>query len=372
LVEWRIDTAWGATHMARARILDAGIGVIGLTVVLGAMSVASAVFAPVAFALFLIALLWPLQKRLQTSMPRLPALAASILVLIATFVAFASLIAWGFGRVARWVIANMGRFQILYDQTAAWLEEQGIAVATLWADHFNTGWLLGLMQKLTNQVNTTLSFWVVVLIYVILGLLEVDGTAQKIGTLPNRTAVRVLVGGSAQTAARIRRYMAVRTLMSVLTGALVWIFAVAFGLPLAREWGVIAFALNYIPFIGPFVATLFPTLLAMVEFESWKAVLAVFAGLNVIQSIVGSYVEPRLSGTALSMSPFVVLFSIFLWTFLWGLSGTFIGVPITVAVLTFCAQHPDTRWLAVLLGSPNGKGTDVTDPAFQPEDRTRR
>lgn len=358
--------------MARARILDAGIGLIGLTVVLGAMSVASAVFAPVAFALFLIALLWPLQKRLQASMPRLLALAASVLVLVTAFVAFASLLAWGFGRVARWVIANIGRFQALYDRTTAWLEEQGIAVASLWADQFNVGWLLGLMQKLTSQVNTTLSFWVVVLIYVILGLLEVDGTARKIEALPSRTVVHVLSRGSAQTAARIRRYMAVRTLMSVLTGALVWIFAVAFGLPLAREWGVIAFALNYIPFIGPFIATLFPTLLAMVEFESWKAVLAVFACLNVIQSVVGSYVEPRLSGTALSMSPFVVLFSIFLWTFLWGLSGTFIGVPITVAVLTFCAQHPDTRWLAALLGSPDGKDTHVSDPAAGPEDRIPR
>jgi predicted PurR-regulated permease PerM len=317
-------------------------------------------------------LLWPLQKRLQAAMPRLLALAASVLVLVAAFVAFVALIAWGFGRVARGVIANIGRFQALYDRTALWLEEQGIAVASLWADHFNVGWLLGLMQKLTSQVNTTLSFWVVVLIYVILGLLEVDGTARKIEALPNRTAVRVLSGGSAQTAARIRRYMAVRTLMSVLTGALVWMFAVAFGLPLAREWGVIAFALNYIPFIGPFIATLFPTLLAMVEFESWKAVLAIFVGLNVIQSVVGSYVEPRLSGTALSMSPFVVLFSIFLWTFLWGLSGTFIGVPITVAVLTFCAQHPDTRWLASLLGSPEGKGTHMSDPATRPENRILR
>ena len=91
----------------------------------------------------------------------------------------------------------------------------------------------------------------------------------------------------------------------VLTGFLVWIFAVLFGLPLAREWGVIAFALNYIPFIGPFIATLFPTLLAMVEFDSWEAVAAVFAGLNAIQFMVGNYIEPRLSGTALSMSPFL-------------------------------------------------------------------
>jgi AI-2 transport protein TqsA len=369
LIEWRTGAARDRIRMARARILEAGIGLIGLVVVLGAMSIASSVFAPVAFGLFLIALLWPLQKWLQAWMPRLLALVASTLVLVAAFFAFASLVAWGFGRVARWVIANISRFQGLYDRMAAWLEEQGIAIASLWADHFNVGWLLGLMQKLTSQANTTLSFWVVVLVYVILGLLEVDGTARKIEALPNRTAVHVLKEGSAQAGARIRRYMAVRTLMSLLTGALVWIFAVAFGLPLAREWGVIAFALNYIPFIGPFIATLFPTLLAMVEFESWKAVVAIFVGLNVIQSVVGSYVEPRLSGTALSMSPFLVLFSIFLWTFLWGLSGTFIGVPITVAVLTFCAHHPDARWLAVLLGSPDDKGTDVIEPAPRLEDQ---
>jgi len=74
-----------------------------------------------------------------------------------------------------------------------------------------------------------------------------------------------------------------------------------------------------------------------------------FAFLNVIQFIVGSYIEPRVHGNALPISPFVVLFAVFLWTFLWGL---FVGVPVTIAILTFCAQHPSSRWLADLLGPP--------------------
>jgi predicted PurR-regulated permease PerM len=81
-----------------------------------------------------------------------------------------------------------------------------------------------------------------------------------------------------------------------------------------------------------------------------------------IQFIVGSYVEPRVSGTALAMSPFLVLFSIFLWTFLWGLPGTFMGVPITVAVLAFFAQHPNTRWLAMLFG-PSDMAADAKSQA---------
>jgi predicted PurR-regulated permease PerM len=115
---------------------------------------------------------------------------------------------------------------------------------------------------------------------------------------------------------------------------------------------MIAFTLNYIPFIGPFIATLFPTLLAMAQFNSWQAVLGLFACLNIIQFVVGSYIEPRVSGTMLSISPFIVLFAIFFWTFLWGLFGTFIGVPIALAVLSFCSQHSSSRWLAEMLGGP--------------------
>jgi predicted PurR-regulated permease PerM len=344
-------------------IRNAWIGLVGVVTVLAALKVASAVFAPVAFALFLITLLWPLQSWLQALIPRTFALLVSILVVVMAFFGFASLIAWGFGRVARWALANMSRFQVLYDRTTAWLEDQGIAVASLWTDHLNVGWLLGIIQKFTGHLNTTLSFWLIVLLYVILGLCEVEGTARKIKALPDQALACLLRNGSMQAAAKIRNFMAVRTLMSVLTGVLVWVFAAAFGLPLAREWGVIAFALNYIPFIGPFVATLCPTLLALVEFGSWKPVLVVFACLNVIQSLVGSYVEPRVTGTALAMSPFLVLFSVFLWTFLWGLPGTFIGVPITVAVLTFCAHHPGTRWLAILLGPPDNKEYDTKTDA---------
>ena len=139
--------------------------------------------------------------------------------------------------------------------------------------------------------------------------------------------------------------------MSVITGVLVWLLAYAMGLKLAAEWGVIAFTLNYIPFIGPFVATLLPTLYALAQFESLQSALLIFACLNVIQFVVGSYIEPRVAGRALAASPFMVLFSVFLWMFLWGLFGAFIGVPILIALLTFCAQYPSTKWLAGLLGA---------------------
>jgi predicted PurR-regulated permease PerM len=146
--------------------------------------------------------------------------------------------------------------------------------------------------------------------------------------------------------------------MSAVTGLLVGSFAWATGLPFALEWGVIAFVLNYIPFIGPFLATLFPTVIATIHFNSWPAIVGVFACLNVIQFIVGSYIEPRVAGSNLSISPPLVLFAIFLWTSLWGLFGTFIGVPITIAILTFCAQSDSTRWISDLLGTTSREQAD--------------
>jgi predicted PurR-regulated permease PerM len=91
-------------------------------------------------------------------------------------------------------------------------------------------------------------------------------------------------------------------------------------------------------------------LLAMTQFDSWQAVVGVFICLNIIQFVVGSYIEPRVAGHMLSISPMVVLFAIFFWTFLWGIFGTFIGVPIALAILAFCDQNPNSRWVSDLFG----------------------
>ena len=214
------------------------------------------------------------------------------------------------------------------------------------------GWMLRWAQQITGRVNTTLSFWLITLVYVILGLMEVDDLRRKAEAFVGPDEARALLSATEDTARKFRKYMIVRTQMSLATGLLVGAFACATGLQFAAEWGVIAFALNYIPFIGPFVATLFPTLLAMAQFATWQAVLGVFVCLNIIQFVIGSYVEPRVSGNVLSISPMVVLFAVFFWTFLWGLYGAFIGVPVTIAALTFCGHYPSTRWIADVFGGP--------------------
>src|SRR5215470_5579184 len=283
------------------RGLRASIGLSAAILVVTALNFSGPIVAPLAFALLIIAIIWPVQKRLQGFMPTLAALVLTMLGTVFVVTEFASLVTWGFGRVGRFIISDASRYQVLYGQVAEWLEGHGIAVAGLWAEHFNVAWMIGLFRDLTIRMNDMLSFSVVMLTYVVLGVLEVDVIAAKLRAAETGEFGNVLLTGATQTAAKFRRYMLVRTLMSVATGLLVWGFAAAVGLELAAEWGVIAFALNYIPFIGPVIATVFPTLFAVAQFGSLEMAVIVFVCLNLIQFIGGNYFEPKITGSTLAI-----------------------------------------------------------------------
>jgi predicted PurR-regulated permease PerM len=91
------------------------------------------------------------------------------------------------------------------------------------------------------------------------------------------------------------------------------------------------------------------TVFAAAQFETWQMAATVLAGTSIIQFAIGSYLEPLLAGASLAISPFVVLFAVFFWTLLWGIPGAFIGVPLTIALLTICGQYASTQWLPALL-----------------------
>lgn len=349
------------TEARSARVLGAPLVICATILLIFLLHQMRPVFAPLAFALLVIAIVWPVQRTLQQRLPKLVALALSALLTFLIVTIFASLIAWAFGRIVRDVAGNAAHFQMLHDQAVLWLEQRGVVVAGVWAEYFNMAWLVRIAQQLLSTINSTLSFSLVVVVYVILGLLEVDASARRLNAMTNRDLGQGLFAGIAGTGVKLRRYMAVRSLMSAATGILVWAFASVAGLQHAMEWGSIAFVLNYVPFIGPFVATIFPTLFAAAQFQSWEMVAIVFVCLNLIQFLIGSYLEPRIAGSALSISPFMVLFSVFFWTSLWGLAGAFIGVPVTIGLLTVCGQFQSSRWVVEMFGVSRRDLDRITD-----------
>jgi predicted PurR-regulated permease PerM len=205
------------------------------------------------------------------------------------------------------------------------------------------------LRAIGGSLQGVFSFFIVTFVFVILGLFEAAPLGQRLRRIGDGQSGAAAIDTAAEIAVRLQTYLLVRLGMSVLTGLAFWIFAALYGLELEREWGVIAFVLNFIPFIGSFVATLLPSIFAAAQFESLYAALVVFVALNVLQFIIGSYIEPRVTGTAVAVSPFMVLFAVFFWGVLWGVAGAFIGVPILIAFAVVCARYPATWSIAALL-----------------------
>jgi len=341
--------------MAQDQTVKILLTICTLLLVIAALFFARAIIAPVVFSLFIIAVAWPLQSALQRRLPKHLALIVTLAVILAIIGVLEYAIIWGFSRVARWLMSNTDRLQSLYTQATGWLEEHGISVTSLVTENFNPNWIIAAVREIGGRGYRLISFAVIAFTFTVLGLIEVDSVRKRVERLSNEHVRHSIQIASIDITAKFQRYMLVRTCMSVLTGLVVWCFALIAGIELATAWGTIAFALNYIPFIGPLIATIFPTLFALVQIGSWQLAILVFAGLNLIQFVIGSYLEPRIAGATVYMSPYIVLFAIFFWSFLWGIAGAFIGVPIVIALLTVCEQHKATEWIALLLAGGRDK-----------------
>jgi AI-2 transport protein TqsA len=354
-VSQRVAEACVSDRAASGRLATA-------VLVIALLHFAQSVFVPMTCSLFVIALVWPVQATLQRRVPKLLALLITLSLTIIVVVAIGSLTAWGFGKLAQWLFLNAGRLQTIYSGWVAWLEGHGVAIVGPITDRFDITWFVAFVQGVASRLSNLTGFAVLMFIFVMLGLLEVDDFKARLCQPAAQPLGERILRANREIGRKLRRFMLVRSFASVLTGLVVWGFARLAGLELAPAWGAIAFALNYIPFLGPLTATVFPTLFAIAQFESWQMAVVVFLSLNIIQFIIGSYLEPRLAGASLKISPFAVIFAVFFFSFLWGLAGAFIGVPVLIAFIVYCAEDPQSRWLAVLLS---------TSTAGQTEDRAQ-
>lgn len=121
-------------------------------------------------------------------------------------------------------------------------------------------------------------------------------------------------------------------------------------------WALLIFVLNFIPNIGSIVATILPSLLALVQFDSLTPFLIVLFGIGTIQFVIGNILEPNLMGHRLNISPLVIVLSLVLWGYLWGVPGLFLGVPMMVILIIVLYHFEDTRWVVML--SRDGKLRD--------------
>ena len=214
---------------------------------------------------------------------------------------------------------------------------QGIEVAPI---------ISNLAGTFTNMISNIL----LVMLYVLFLMLEQGTFTQKIAAIfPDSLKRESIMSILSHAQDDIQTYLWIKTVTSTLTGLVSYFILLMVGVDFAGFWAFTIFLLNFIPTVGSIIATLFPALLALIQFETLYQFFVVLVGVGFVQFLVGSVLEPKLMGKSLNVSPFVVMMSLTLWGSIWGISGMFLSVPITVMMLIVFAHFEKTRYLAILL-----------------------
>lgn len=151
---------------------------------------------------------------------------------------------------------------------------------------------------------------------------------------------------------QVSRYMSIKILISVVTGAVFYLIAIISGLDFALLWGVMAVVLNFIPTIGSILITALMILMSIIQFApSFGPIVFVAVGTILTQNIIGNFLDPRLSGNSLNLSPFIILAALGLFGFIWGVVGMFLAVPLLSVVQIICANIDSARPIAILISS---------------------
>ena len=157
----------------------------------------------------------------------------------------------------------------------------------------------------------------------------------------------------------IQRYLAIKTVVSLFTGFLAGLLCWAAGLDFYILWGIVAFALNYIPVIGSLVAGVPPTILALLVAGLPNAVL-VAGGYLLINNFLGNFIEPVLVGRRFGISTLVVVISVMFWGWVWGPLGMLLAVPLTMTLKVILDGSEEFRWIGVAISSGHPRMPDET------------
>ena len=193
---------------------------------------------------------------------------------------------------------------------------------------------------------TYLLFTLVFAIFLLLGRPKMPKKIRRAFNFEQSAAIIEAIDGISQ---QVQRYIWAKTLTSIITGGMMILVCLLFGIDFAVTFGFFTFLLNFVPTIGVLVASIPPPLVAVVQTGSWMTALWVILALIFVMMTLGNFIEPRILGGSVNLSPLVALFSLIFWGWLWGPAGMIVAVPVT-AMIKFTCDHVDgLRPIGVLM-----------------------
>lgn len=321
-----------------------------LVVILAGVRLASEVVVPFLLALFLAIVLNPLVTQLmRRGVRRGMAIGLVMLVMMCVLLLLGGMIA-----------SSADEFSEVYPLLQA-QAEQKLAMVQHFAARFHINIsseylarrldpnaLMGFATTLFSQISGAMTRIVLVMMTVVFMLFEVHHLPYKLRNALVNPQIRI--AGLHRALKGVTHYLALKTLIGLLTGVAVWLTLLALGVKFALLWGAIAFLLNYIPNIGPVIAGIPPVLQALLLNTPLEAGLVATLFI-LIHLVLGNFLEPRVMGRGLGLSSLVVFLSLIFWGWLLGPVGMLLSVPLTSVCKILMETTPGGGKLAILLGN---------------------
>jgi AI-2 transport protein TqsA len=323
------------------------LGVIAFVLVTSALRASYPVTMPLAVAAVVIAAVWPVKPWLDRMLPSKLSYLGTILVLLLVLGGFAAATYFSSLQIMEAFSQNWDRIEDAYGSFSDTAKALGLHLGGRqgYENLVDFG-----RQVLANAYTITVYLGFIALL-IILGLPEVPALRAKLRAEFRVQERREVVEAAEEIAAKIRRYLGVTTLTSVITGVACGAWSLAVGLDLFLVWGILNFLLNYVPVIGNLVGIVPPTLYAVIQYGNWTMPLVIFLGFAAIQIVISNLVYPMLQGRSLSLSPIAVVVMLAFWGWVWGIAGALIAIPVTTAMVIVCDHFAATRWIATLLST---------------------
>lgn len=348
-------------HQVTVKLISYFLGFISFVVFVYILIALKGILVPITIAIFLTFFFHPILTFLNIRL-KIPKTISLIIIFIINFGVFYLLGLLvvsnikGFTERADFYAQNLGiflssllqPFNITLSEFANFLNVQLEALDTtsIIKEVFN----LGILQSLISSFSSIMGDFFIVMIFWIFMIMGKEKFDERLrfAFMKNQTSVD---NHLKEINGQLQSYILYKTLISAVTGALFTFVLLLYGVDFAVFWGFLAFLLNYIPNIGSLLATIFPILIALLEYGLGITTISLSALLVAVQFIMGNLVEPKLLGERMDLSPVFVLFSLFFWGWIWGIVGMFLAVPIASVIKIFCSNIEPLKPIAIIIGT---------------------
>lgn len=345
---------------ARAKQVQVAIvAIVGTFIVLavGALKLAAPLLIPIAVALLLSQLFAPMVRWLcRFRVP--PAIAAAIAVFGFTSVTVAGVVLLA-SPAAAWVarapqtlsrverkVRNLVRPIQRLEQAAQKVEAVTGDGSTQKVAVQKPGMLERLSGTTANMAGGALS--VIFLTYFLLAYAPLFRSKLS-DLLPKRVERAKVEGALQEIEVQMSRYLVLNTIVSLIVGTVTWLLLLAIGMPNAALWGVLAGVLNFIPYLGAVVTIVVIGLAALVSFDTLQQPLIAIGGFALINMLEGNLLTPMLLGSKLPLNPVALFVGFLFWSWVWGIAGAILAVPMTVLIKVACDRIEATKSFAMFL-----------------------